>query len=66
MTTIAAPNPEEIAQSAFDATRSYPCFDANDRFKGMLESLLDNGHNTLDDDTQAAVIRACREKAGLA
>lgn len=54
---------DQIAQEACDATRTYPAFDSADRFQHMLEYIRDKG--TLA-DMEADVIRACREKAGLA
>lgn len=65
-TTAPAMDAAKIASEAYEATKDFPCFDKADRFKAMLEHLLENGSNTLDDDTQAAVIRACRAKACLA
>lgn len=64
MTATEAPNPTLIAEYAFAATKELPCFDAADRFQAMLEHITEKNPE-LDDDTQAAVIRACREKAGL-
>lgn len=62
--TTEAPNPTIIAEQAFDATTELPCFDGTDRLAAMLEHITEASPE-LDDDTQAAVIRACREKAGL-
>lgn len=57
-------DPEIIAGLAFAATKDTPCFDGTDRLAAMLEHIAESSPE-LDDDTQAAVIRACREKAGL-
>lgn len=64
MTATATHNPALIADHAFAATKDLPCYDAEDRFAAMLEH-INESRPELDDDTQAAVIAACREKAGL-
>lgn len=66
MTTTAALTPEEVAESALIATANLPAYDASDRFRSMLEHLIDTGQDKSDDDTQSAIIAACRRKAGLA
>jgi hypothetical protein len=54
----------QIVDEAHAATASLPCFDSKDRFVALLEH-VNQTNPELDDDTQAAVIAACREKAGL-
>jgi len=56
-------NPQAIADQAFEATKDYPCFEARDRLEAMLEHLTEQD---ISSDYQAAVIKACRAKAGLA
>jgi hypothetical protein len=60
MTTATA---EQIAHEAWEATKNFPAYDAEDRFLHLLEHIRDKG--TLD-DMEAEVIRECRKKVGLA
>lgn len=59
MTTTKTPT--EIAEEAYEATKDFPCFEPRDRFEALLQYLVNK-----NEDHQAAVIKACRVKAGLA
>jgi len=52
-----------VADAAFEATKDYPCFEAQDRLQAMLQHVVEQD---ISSDYQAAVIKACRVKAGLA
>jgi hypothetical protein len=56
---------EEIVLAAWTNTRPFYASSPEERFKFMLEFLNCNGVGEESDDDQAAVIRACRVRAGL-
>lgn len=57
--------PEFLANAAYRETEDVPIFTPKEKFEVMLARL--NRYPTLlgDDDNQAAIIKACRVRAGL-
>lgn len=61
----ATPSPDAIAEAAYRETSDVPTFGSNDKFHVMIERINRTMGPHLSDDDQAAVIHACRRRAGV-